>query len=427
MSKTHFENKHLLIVIVALALAIVVEFIVKITIIVPKSDPAAIVQYLTPEEADPYVRFDMEAFDKIETNYWMARDKYNLGEVYRLALQKVLNQPQTLATSSRPEIVKMLAQGFSSATSTDMKKNMALQIVNIALYNLLPVGRNGLFSQAQEVALRQEVSNINPSNDLYKNLGVAKGADTQAVDVAYKQKQAELKNATSTEAKAELAQASYAHKVLTDSNSKELYDQNQIEPTVFPHILGKTLYLSINRISPTTLGEFARAVDRASTTPGLNSMVIDVRGNIGGALDFFPSFLGIFVGPNQYAFDLFHQGDYQVIRTTQLKFPELSRFREMAFLTDNFTQSTAELTTQMFKHFNLAHSVGTVTRGWGSVENTYPMTTVLDPAQKFSLLIVNSLTLRDDGQPIESNGVTPDIDITKSDWQNQSRTLGKQA
>jgi len=33
-------------------------------------------------------------------------------------------------------------------------------------------------------------------------------------------------------------------------------------------------------------------------------MIIDLRGNIGGDLDFPQAFLGLFIGPNQYAFDL---------------------------------------------------------------------------------------------------------------------------
>lgn len=198
--------------------------------------------------------------------------------------------------------------------------------------------------------------------------------------------------------------------------NKETYDQTQIEPTIFSRTIGTTLYLYMDKISPTTLQEFARMVDSASTTPGLSSMIIDLRGNIGGDLTFPQYFLGLFLGPNQYAFDLYHQGDYRVQRTVTQKFTGLERYKEYAVITDKMTQSTAELLTAILKKFNIARVVGTKTRGWGSVENTYPLNTVIDPDKKYALFLVNSLTLGDDNQPIESNGVSPDIDTSAPNW-----------
>ncbi len=172
-------------------------------------------------------------------------------------------------------------------------------------------------------------------------------------------------------------------------------------------------------MSPTTLREFALSVDSASTTPGLDSMILDLRSNVGGSLDFLQNFLGIFIGQNQYAFDLFHQGNYDVQRTVQPKFDELTRFKDIAILTDNMTQSTAEITTATFKKFNLAHVVGVPTRGWGTVENTYPLETNIDPMNKYLLLLVNSITLRDDNQSIEGQGVEPDININDTLWKSK--------
>ena len=177
--------------------------------------------------------------------------------------------------------------------------------------------------------------------------------------------------------------------------------------------------MDLSKISPTTLIEFVRAVDNASTTKNIDTMIIDFRNNVGGSLDFLVNFFGLFVGKNQYVFDFFQKGDYLPQRSVQPKYPELERFKEIAILTDSMTQSTAELTTATFKKFRLARVVGTVTRGWGTVENTYPLETEINPGVKYSLLLVNSLTLRDDGEPIEGNGIIPDIDITKSGWQNE--------
>lgn len=380
--------------------------------------------YQTPQEADPYVRFDMEAFDAITENYWVKPGTFaqfntpELPQLFALALQKE-GSTATLATSTRSATALLLASAFKNATSTDAERQLALQTLQIVLYNLPPAGRDSLLSEQQETALRQDVANVNPGTDLYQNLGLQKGATADAINQAYTEKAAALKNATSSDAQAELKQVAYAHEVLTNQAQKQLYDTAQIEPSIFAHVLGHTLYLDFDKISPTTLQEFAQAVDTASTTPGLDSMILDMRGNVGGALDFAQAFLGLFIGGNQYAFDLYHQGDDQVQRTTEPQFPELSRYGDVAVLTDNMTQSTAELTTAILKRYRIARVVGATTRGWGSVENTYPLTTVIDPSTSYSLLLVNSLTLRDDQQPIEQNGVVPDVDTGKTGWQQE--------
>jgi len=198
-----------------------------------------------------------------------------------------------------------------------------------------------------------------------------------------------------------------------------LYDEHNIEPTAFSRTIGKTLYFNLTKISPTTLQEFALAVENASSTAGLDSMILDLRGNAGGALDFTQYFLGLFIGKDQYAFDLFHQGEYAVQRTVLPQFDRLNRYKEIALLTDGNTQSTAELTTVAFKRFKLGYVVGTKTRGWGTVENTYPLKTQIDDKTKYSLLLVNNLTLRGDNQPVEGRGVEPDVDTSKAGWQSE--------
>jgi C-terminal processing protease CtpA/Prc len=411
------KNKKVVGVVVLVVLAVAVGFYFQ-------KKPVA--HYKTPEEANVYVRFDMEAYDLILQNYWKTTNETDLSQLFQLSLQKVENSAvaPTLATTTRAGAAKMLFGAFQNATSTEERKQLAENVLIVALYNLFPAGRSGLLSQAQQTALRQDVANVNPSNDLYQNLGLADGASAEDVQSAYQKQKTELEASTTPAAKAQLSQITYADKVLTNQNSKSLYDQQKIEPTVFSHIIGKTLYLFFDKISPTTLQEFGATVDSASTTP-LDSMIIDLRGNIGGSLDFAQYFLGLFIGPNQYAFDLYHQGDYNVQRTTSGKFDELSRYKEMAILTNNMTQSTAELLTASMKRFHLAVVVGGKTRGWGTVENTFPITTVIDPKETYSLLLVHSLTLRDDNQPIEQNGVLPDVDVNQSGWQKQVSSFFK--
>ena len=381
--------------------------------------PTVNMKWQTAEESDKYVRFDMEVYDKIAKIYWMTSTDNDLATLFQLSSQKAFGLTTTLVIKDRAGTAKMLATAFSSATTTSAKKESAVNTAIIALYNIAPVGRNQVLSQKQETVFRQNVSNINPSSDLYGELGLASDASVQEVDKAYTKKFTELKNATSTEDKARLKQIAYSHSVLSNMDNKSLYDTAKIESTVAKIIYGKTLYIDMTKVSPTTLIEFARVVDDASTTPGLDSMILDFRGNVGGSLDFLPNFFGLFVGKDQYVFDFYQQGNYIPQRSVQPKFSELDRFKDIAILTDNMTQSTAELTTATFKKFHMAQVVGNTTRGWGTIENTYPIDTEIDPTEKYLLLLVNSITLREDNQPIEGRGVEPDVDIGKVGWQNE--------
>ena len=307
--------------------------------------------YKTPEEDSVYVRFGLEAYDSIVKNYWMQAKEDDLAHLFALSLQKATNASSTpiLQTAGRAGVARMFSDSLKTATSTEAKKQLARDTLTVLLYNLQPIGRNALYSEAQEAELRQTVSNVSPSSDLYENLGLQKGASTEEVVKAYTEKEEELKEATSTEAKQELAEAAHAKEVLADESARALYDEAKIEPTVWSREMGSTLYLSIGKISPTTLQEFGRIVEKATATPKLDSLIIDLRGNIGGALDFPQYFLGLFVGKNQFAFDLFHQGEYEAQRTVTPKWDELSRYKEIAFFIDSMTQPTAELTVAIFK------------------------------------------------------------------------------
>lgn len=366
---------------------------------------------------DKYVNFELEVYDKISKTYWNKTTDADLSGLFKLSVDKVTSSSTSLYTQDRNGVKEMLYKVFAYATTTESKKQLAVNTAIVALYNIPPAGRNQIFSQKQEKQFRETVANVNPAKDLYSDVGTKTGASVEEVKVAVAKKVDELKKATTTEAKAQLARAKYAGDVLTNPTSKTLYDQAKIEPTLKYRKIGNSFYADLSQIAPTSLFELVTAIDNASTTKNLDTLIVDLRGNMGGALDFLPAFFGLFVGKDQFAFDLYHQGDRNPQRTTQPKFPGFDRFKEIAILTDSMTQSTAELTAATFKKFHMAKVVGKTTRGWGTVENTYPIDTVIDPEEKYVLLLVNSITLREDGTPIEGRGIDPDVDISKAGWQ----------
>lgn len=368
---------------------------------------------------EKYVKFDLEVFDKISKIYWNKSTEEDLSNLFKLSIDKVLSSSTPTFSKDKAGTEKLLRLAFSVASTTEAKKQLAVNTAIVALYNIPPAGRNQLFSQKQEKQFRETVANVNPAKDLYADVGAKTGASVEEVKVAVDKTVKELKNATSTEDKAKLAKAKYAGEVLTNPTSKNLYDQAKVEPTLKYKKIGTTFYADLSQIAPTSLFELVNAIENASTTKNLDTLIVDFRGNMGGALDFLPAFFGLFIGKDQFAFDLFHQGERQPNRTTQPKYEGFDRFKEIAILTDGMTQSTAELTTATFKKFHMAKVVGKTTRGWGTVENTYPIETEIDPTEKYVLLLVNSITLREDGQPIEGRGVDPDVDISKASWQKE--------
>ena len=380
--------------------------------------------YKTPEEKkDVYVRFSMEVFDTISRKYWRKTAEADYAELYKLALAKAVGKPNegvVLATSTRTGVAEMLDTEFRS-TPDEKKKALAVDLATIVLANLPPQGRNQLLSQKQEQQFRDTANNVNRGKNLYTALSVADNASVEKVQEAFVAKKAELEASTTPEAKVALKEAERAHEVLTDTTTKAIYDQTKIEPSLVSRtIRGTALYINLSKVTPATFDEFMNTLQKTGDQPTLQGLILDMRGNVGGSLDFAKYLLALFVGPNQYAFDLFHQDEYNVERTPQVpQIPALKNFKEIAILTDGMTQSTAELTTAIFKRLNMATVVGAQTRGWGTVENTFPIKTQLDETETYSVLMVHSLTLREDGQPVEGRGIDPDVNTTDPAWKTK--------
>ena len=374
-------------------------------------------------DTNVYAQFDLDVYDIIAKNYWQKPSEADMSTLFLLSLQKAADKPDLkIETPDRAGVEKMLATYMKSAPSDNKRRDVALLTAQVALANLPPNGRSGILSKEDETALRNLEGNINPTRDLYATLGLPKEAATSAVQAAYSAKAAELALATTTEALTQLAQVTHAKDVLVNPASKALYDTTKMEPTVSMREIGNTtLYVDMSQVSPATFGEFVQNLStNLQKFPSLTHMIIDLRHNMGGDLDFVQYFFALFMGPQQFVFDLYHQGDLQPQRTPGIaSIPELAKFREIAVLTDNETKSTAELTAATFKKFRLGTVVGTQSAGWGTVENTFPISTRISSSTIYSILLVHSITLREDNTPIQDHGVNPDIDTSKTPWPSQ--------
>lgn len=371
--------------------------------------------------------FISEIYDKIKDNYWDKISDAELLELFRLSIDQ---QAAVLGTQnvnqlfvSKFENKDKLLEAVLKVTKNlpeEQKSKFIAAVATSVLSSLNPQGRSGLYTQALEQQLKNTVSNINPQKDLYKDLGLPKGASEAAVAQAFEKKSEQLKEDKSPQAKEKLKEITYAKNTLTQKETKLRYDTNQVEPTIFSRIpTPGVLYLQFKKFSPTSLEEFQKAFDLYKNDSSLNGLVLDLRGNAGGAIDATAYFLGFFLGKGQYAFDFYHKGDYLPFKTPTDKLPSLSKYKQVVVLVDQNTQSSAEMMAASIKKYHIGVVVGVPTKGWGTVERVFPLDNQISTKEKYSIFLVHSITLRDDNLPIEGRGVEPDINLNNSNWEDQ--------
>lgn len=309
-------------------------------------------------EKDVYIEFLLEVYDKIQENYWQKTTDEELSNLFTLASEKITAMPQSLENKNKEGLKEMLTKIMENMEE-NQKKEFSATLAHIVLQNLQPLGRSGLYTQKEEENLQEKVQNVNP-------------------------------------------------------------ETGQVETTVYTKLVRPDiLYLYIERMSLTTLDDLKTETEKFDEGEILDTLILDLRGNIGGSLDILLYLLGPFVGQNQYAFEFFHQGEYQPFKTKIGWLPSLVRYKKVVILIDENSQSSAEVMATTLKKYNVGILVGTKTKGWGTAEKLYKIENRISSDEKYSLFLVNSLTLREDYQPIEGNGIDPTININDSDWKKQ--------
>ncbi|MFZ5391287.1 MAG: S41 family peptidase, partial [Patescibacteria group bacterium] len=368
---------------------------------------------------NPKTAFLLEIYDKIKQNYWEKIPDDQLASLYKLGAEKITGRPQSMDSLDKDGVKKLTDRILANLTDQEQKE-LAVNLGDIVLANLKPFNRSRLFTVTKEKELRETVSNIDRTTDLYSTLEVDKKASSQQITESFQKKSAELAKDTSPEGQQKLAQVKRAYEALGNETSRQVYDSAGIEPTVIGKVFNPDIfYLQIKRISPTTYDEFQKVAASVNNNKNLNSLILDLRGNIGGAIDILPYFLGFFVGENNYAYEFYHQGEPQPFKTKTGWLPSLIKYKKVVILTDSATQSSAEVIAASLKKYNVGVVLGSPTKGWGTVENTFPLNTIIDPEESYSIFMVHSLTLRDDGQPIEGKGVDPLINTSDPSWPEQ--------
>jgi len=315
-------------------------------------------QFQEQAQENIYVEFLSEIYDKIQENYWNKIPDEELANLFRLGAEKLTQAPQNLSSADKKGVSEMVTNILEKIEESK-KKEFSAELAHLVLVNLKPFGRSALYVKKDEENLKNRVQNINP-------------------------------------------------------------ETGKVEPSVSGKLVRPTiLHLYISKISPTTVDDLKKETEKFDNTEGLNALILDLRGNVGGSLDILPYLLGPFIGPNRYAFEIFQQGNYDPLKTKFGWLPGLVRYKKVVILADGNTQSSAEVMVATLKEYNVGIFVGTKTKGWGTIEKVYEMDNQIDANEKYSMFLVNHLTLRDDNQPIEGAGVEPTIDINDPTWENK--------
>ncbi len=368
-----------------------------------------------------YTAFVLEIWDLVKENYWDNISDETLANLFVSAADKLVLRPQNSKNKNRDGVEKMVEDILKDMEEEDKKREFVTRLVGSVLTSLQPYGRSRLFTQKEEKELSDNVQNISKV-DYYDALGVDKQASLDDIQENYKKKVAELKGkvSQSSESAEKLAQIDRAYNILKDEKARKLYDIAGVEPTMeYKFLKPDIFYIRLTKFSPTTVEELQRVSEKSDQNPQASVLILDLRGNIGGAFDGLPWFLGPFIGYDQYAYQLFHKDEKIDFKTKTGWLPGLVKFKKTIVLIDGNTQSTAEVFASVVRKYNAGVLVGTTTRGWGTIEKVFELKNQISSDEKYSVFLVHSLTLREDGQPIEGKGVDPMVNIASPNWEKE--------
>ncbi|HRS23204.1 MAG TPA: DnaJ domain-containing protein, partial [Candidatus Woesebacteria bacterium] len=288
-----------------------------------------------------YVTFLDEVYQIIKENYWNQLTDEQLSNIFILGTEKLTSQSQNVSKKDRENMKKMLEKVLNQYDNDQKRKEFSATLADVVLSNLEPFGRSRLYSQKEEKALSDVVQN-KTEEDRYQDLGVTKEAKPEEIAQAYKEQAAKWNPETNKlpEAKEKYEKIQQAYKTLSDPESRKSYDLAGVEPTMdYKLIRPDVFYVHMTKFSPTTFDEMQRVFEKVKGKPGVNSLILDLSDNIGGAIDGLPYFLGPFIGNDQYAYQFLHQGEKQDFKTRTGWLDSLVQYKKVVVLINENTQS----------------------------------------------------------------------------------------
>jgi len=370
-------------------------------------------------QENKYLKFWTEVEEVTRKNYWNNLGDEEWNKLVTSLIEKITGRAVPASGEGKEATKKVIRETLDLYEDEAKKKEFVTTLADSVLASLEPANRSRLYLKKDEKALADNVNN-KTENNYYKDLGVAKEAKPQEVKSAYEKLEKELAPKSDTASKEKLEAAKRAVEVLGDEGNRQRYDTYSLDPTIVSRELeGGVLYLKWSKFSPNSFNELVAVTEKYKGKKGLNGLIVDLRDNVGGAIDGLSYFLGPFVGNDTLGYQFFLKGKKEDYLTKTGWLPGLVQYKKVVVLINGQTQSTAEVMAGAIKKFNAGILVGTKSKGWGTVERVFSLKNQLAENEIYSIFLVHRLTLRDDGQPIEGRGVEPVVNITSPSWESE--------
>lgn len=336
---------------------------------------------VTSVNGDEYLAELYKAYDEIKSNYYSSVDLGSLVDAGIKGMFSYLGDPYTTyldkdQTDILTDSLKGTQHGIGVLINlSDEEKKIIISKV----YDNTPAMEAGLVSGDEIVKVNDKL--VSESENLKDITALIKSSDEvklviqrDGVDKEYTLKTADFYN------------PSVEEKIIEGANGNKIG------------------YLQISKFNETAYEQFNQKLNKIEAT-GINSLIIDLRGNTGGFLSAATKISELFLKKGEVIYSLNEQSGTKVTYDET----EESRNYKVFVLVNEGSASASEILAAALQDSYGAILVGTTTYGKGKVQKTNKM----NDGTMYKYTSAKWLTPK--GECIDGVGLKPDIEISNGD------------
>ena len=190
--------------------------------------------------------------------------------------------------------------------------------------------------------------------------------------------------------------------------TREIIVLPSITSALLPNRVG---YLAIDEFTKRTSAEFVAAMEKMTILHPLNNLIIDLRNNLGGALESSIEISDLFINSGVLLRSSGRTLDAnEIYRATSIA--PYSNLR-VTILINEYTASSSEILAAALRDHNKATLVGDVSYGKGSIQTVYLL------KQASGLKLTTAKYFSPNGNEIQGLGIKPDIKFNIEGLENR--------
>lgn len=194
--------------------------------------------------------------------------------------------------------------------------------------------------------------------------------------------------------------------------------------SIFYKNIGRDVaYIQIKQFVEETPARFISALNQSR---GKKSMILDLRGNLGGRFDIVVPMLEYLLGPGKDVLVIkgsegiqsFHTSSFNRLRGPYFVYSE-DFPRKIVVLVDNFSASASEIMAGALQYYKFATIIGVRTFGKATVQTILGINIASEiydfNSANMILTVTTDRYFLPDNQNISANGIVPDIEVEQPD------------